>query len=68
MKIVQHYDVIEIGGEELEDILRQVIHVRTGRVLDQITWCNPVEKRVLGKVQPSLIVNLNATLKPKEDV
>lgn len=63
MRIRTHLDVIEIGGEELEEIVREAVRVRHGRELDQITWCNPVEKRVVGRSEPSILVHINATLK-----
>lgn len=66
MKIRTHLDVIEIGGEELEEIVREAVRERHGRELDQITWCNPIEKRRIDRSEPTVIVNINATLKPKE--
>jgi hypothetical protein len=58
--------VVEIGGAEIEAIIREAIRRNLGRELDQITWVNVVERRTLGKVEPDQDININATLKPKE--
>lgn len=65
MKIRTHLDVIEIPGEELEDILREAVKAKYGRVIDHITWVNVTDKRTISSATESKLVNLNATLKPE---
>lgn len=64
MKIRAQPDILEIGGEELETILRDAVREKYGRELDQIIWVNVVDRRDLAKLETSKLVHLNATLKP----
>lgn len=65
MRIRSHPDVIEIAGCELLDILRAAVREKHGREIDQITWVNVVEERMIGRDRPSQDININATLKPE---
>lgn len=67
MKIRTQPDVIELNGSDVFAILQDTAMRLYGRQIDQITWVNVVEHREVGKVDASQDININATLKPKDE-